>query len=559
MKNKTLLLLVALFCCGGLYAQSDYSNRQQLAQRVAALSSQYPEYVKTQSLVKTLGGSDIWFITIGTGQTDQKPAVAVVGGIEGKHLLGVELAIGFAEKLLANAQTDSIRQLLEAQTFYVFPNMSPDATEQYFAALQYERSGNAKPLDYDRDGQMGEDGYDDLNGDGKITLIRVEDPTGTHIPNPDDSRSMILADAAKGQSGSHLVFSEGIDNDKDGELNEDGDEGVHFNKNSTYNYRIFKPGAGEHAVSEAENRALFDFLYDAFNVYAVVSFGPYNNLSSPEQPTRSDRESVPQTGRRPGGRKITSWSAQDIKTNTHVSELYNTITGTEGAPKTPAGEGNFAEWAYYHYGRLSFSTPGWWVPAVSDSTSRGGRGAGVANGSSDAVAAYLKWADAERITNTFTPWTEIDHPDFPEKKVEVGGVHPFVLYNPPYHLVDDIVAKHTDFLVSLADLAPEIDVVDLKSERLDNGLTRVSLKVFNKGLLPTLTQVGERSYFLKRVAVRVNTSGNQKVVSGRPAQTLDALGGREAAELSWIIQGSGTITIEAGSLTAGKKTVDVAL
>lgn len=557
MKCKFLLsLFVALLCWGGLFAQSDYSNKQRLSQRVAALSSSYPQYVKSTSMVKTLGGSDIWAITIGTGQTNQKPAIAIVGGVDGKHLLGVELAIGFAEKLLANAQTDSIRHLLETQTFYVFPNMSPDATEQYFSSLQYERTGNAKPLDYDRDGQVGEDGYDDLDGDGKITMIRVEDPTGTHIPNPQDPRSMIAADAAKGQAGQYLLFSEGIDNDKDGNLNEDGEEGVHFNKNSTYNYRNFQPGAGEHAVSEPENRALFDFLYDAFNVYAVVSFGPYNNLSNPEQPARGEQARAPQTGRRPGGRKITNWSAQDIKANSYVSELYNTITDTKGGQRTPAGNGNFAEWAYYHYGRLSFSTPGWWVPVVADSTSRGNRGGGAVD---DPVANYLKWADAEGITNTFTPWQEISHPDFPDKKVEVGGVYPFVLHTPPYHLVDDIVDKHTHFVVALAGLVPTLDILDLKSEKLAGGLTRVTLKVHNNGLFPTLTQVGERSYFLKRVAVRVNTSGNQKVISGRPSQTLNTIGGKEAVELSWIIQGTGKVTIEAGSLTTGTKTVDVTL
>ncbi|SKB34063.1 Zinc carboxypeptidase [Parapedobacter luteus] len=556
MKKILLSLCVALVCGGSLHAQSDYSNRQQLAQRVAALAKSHPKYVKTQSLAKTAGGSDIWLITIGTGQTDQKPAVAVVGGVEGKHLLGVELAIGFAEKLLADVQSDRIQGLLGDQTFYVFPNMSPDATEQYFAALQYERSGNASKADYDRDGQVGEDGYDDLDGDGKITFIRVEDATGTHIINPDEPRSLIPADLSKGQTGQYLLFTEGIDNDKDGAFNEDGEEGIHFNKNATYRYKNFVPGAGEHAVSEVENRALFDFLYDAFNVYAVVSFGPYNNLSVPEQAGRGGEEQ-PQLGRRPGGRKITSWSAQDVKANAFVSEQYNKITGTAGAPKTAAGEGNFAEWAYYHYGRFSFSTPGWWVSAPKpDST---GRNRSANNSAADPVATYLKWAAAEGITNTFSEWKAIEHPDFPGKRVEVGGIHPFVLTNPPYALVSDIVDRHTDFVVALANMAPKLEVVDLKTEKLDNGLTRVSLKVFNAGLLPNLTQVGERSYFLKRIAVNVQTTGSQQVVSGRKTQTLDAIGGREAVELSWLVRGSGKLNITAGSVSTGTQTVEVTL
>ena len=558
--NKLLLpLCMALLLGGSLHAQSDYSNRQQLAQRVNALAKTYPQYAKTQSLVKTVGGSDIWLITIGAGQTDQKPAVAVVGGVDGKHLLGVELAIGFAEKLLANAQTDSIRQLLETQTFYVFPNMSPDASEQYFAAVQYERSGNARTTDDDRDGERGEDGYEDLDGDGKITFIRVTDPTGTHILNPNEPRSLIPADVAKGQTGQYLVYAEGVDNDKDGHFNEDGEGGVHFNRNSTYNYKNFSPGAGEHAVSEVENRALFDFLYDAFNVYAVVAFGPYNNLSTPEQASRGGEPQQPQLSRRPGGQKITSWSAQDIKANAFASELYNKITDTKDAPRTTAGEGSFAEWAYYHYGRFSFSTPGWWVPKVRpDSTARGNVGA-QSGAVDDPVAAYLKWAESEGIANTFTEWKPVEHPDFPGKTVEAGGIHPFVLINPPYRLVGDIVQKHTNFVVELAGMAPKVDVVDVKTEKLDNGLTRISLKVFNAGLLPNLTQVGERSYFLKRVAINVKTTGNQSVVSGRKSQTLNAIAGRETVALSWIVQGSGKLAIEAGSVSTGTKTVEVSL
>ncbi len=560
MNRRLLLLCMALLFGGSLQAQSDYSNRQQLAQRVSALAKNYPQYAKAQSLAKTVGGSDVWLVTIGTGQTDQKPAIAVVGGVDGKHLLGVELAIGFAEKLLANAQSDSIRQLLEEQTFYVFPNMSPDATEQYFASVQYERSGNARTTDDDRDGQSGEDGYEDLDGDGKITFVRVADPTGTHIVNPDDPRSLIPADIAKGQRGQYLVFGEGIDNDKDGQLNEDGEGGVHFNKNATYNYKNFLPGAGEHAVSEVENRALFDFLYDAFNVYAVVAFGPHNNLSTPEQVGRSEQPQQPQLSRRPGGRKITSWSAEDIKASAYASAIYNSITETKDAPRTAAGDGNFVDWAYYHYGRFSFSTPGWWVPQVKADSAARGRGPAPAGGSTaDPVAAYLKWADAEGITNNFTDWKAISHPDFPGKTVEVGGVHPFVVTNPPYQLVDGIVSKHTDFVIALSGMAPKIDIVDVKTDKLDNGLTRITLKVFNTGLLPSLTQVGERSYFLKRIAVNVQTTGSQQVVSGRKLQTLGAIAGRGTAELSWVVQGNGKLTIEVGSVSTGTKAVEVSL
>lgn len=553
--NKIHVFFLSCFCVigqavFGQVSQTDYSNQQQLASRIDDLQRAYPQYVQARSLTKTAGGSDVWVLTIGAGTTAQKPAVAVVGGVDGKYLIGVELAIGFAEQLLRETSQDSLSALLEAQTFYVFPNVSPDATQQYFASLQYERSGNASPIDYDRDGKVGEDGYDDLDRDGKVTWIRVEDPTGTYMVNPNEPRSMVLADVAKGQRGTHAVYTEGIDNDKDGVLNEDGEEGVHFNKNATYNYKHFVPGGGEHAVSELENRALFDFLYDAFNVYAVVSFGPYNNLVFPEQAARGGEVTSPTPGRRPGGRKITSWSANDAKASAHASTIYKQMVSTQDAPRGGATPGNFAEWAYYHYGRLSFSTPGWWVPsAAGDSTSRGRPSAREAI--DDPVAAYFKWADTQGIEGNYANWTAIDHPDFPGKRVEVGGVHPFVLHNPPYDFVADLTRQHTQFIVRLADLAPHIQISDVITEKLDSGLTRVTLKVFNSGSFPTLTEVGERSYFLKRVAVNVKTNGNQKIVSGRPMQTLGAIGGHEVTELTWIVQGTGTVDIEVGSPSSG--------
>lgn len=538
-----LFFLVLL--CPVLAQNQDYSNNARLAQRVKALADKYPQWVKSKSLTQTAGGKDIWMLTIGGANADQKPAIAVVGGVEGKHLLGVEMAIGFAEKLLAASQTDSIRSLLGKQTFYVFPNMSPDATEQYFAKVKSERSGNATKTDDDRDGKLNEDDVDDLDGNGKITWMRVLDPTGKYKLNPDDPRSLILADPNKGENGKYILLPEGIDNDKDGDFNEDGEGGVHFNKNSSYNYKNFSPGAGEYAVSEKENRALFDFLFDAFNVYAVVTFGPVNNLS------------VPVTFNPAGVAKrvITSWFDADVKSNALVSERYNKITKTKDAPKTQAENGDFSQWAYFHYGRLSLSTPGWWVPKVAPDSAK--KEKKLTN--DDAVASYLRWAASQGITDTFTPWKAVKHPDFPGQTVEVGGLDPFVLNNPPYKMVDGIVGKHTDFLIGLAGMAPQIELIGLKTEKLADGLTRVTLKVMNNGDLPTYTKVGDRSYFLKKIAVKVNTNASQTVVSGRKSQTLESIAGKDFKELTWLIKGTGKVTIEAGSPTTGSKSIEVTL
>lgn len=539
------ILLVFCISAHSFAQQQDYSTNARLNERIAALVKAYPAWVQSKEIAKTDGGKSIWMLTIGSGKTDQKQGIAVLGGIDGKHLLGVEMAVGFAEKLCASAGSEKVKSVLENHTYYVFPNMSPDATEQYFGKLKYGRSGNARATDDDRDGKLNEDGFDDLNGDGKISWMRVEDPTGTYKTNPDDPRSLILADASKGEVGKYLLLSEGVDNDKDGSFNEDGEGGVHFNKNLSFNYRNFIPGAGEYAVSEKETRALLDILFDKFNIYSVVAFGPMNNLSAPVQSNPAGLSK----------RIITSWSDADAKANAIVSEKYNKITGSKDAPKTQAETGDFSQWAYFHYGRFSFSTPGWWVPKVKADTAS--KQKALTNG--DVNAAYLRWAAAENISDTYTPWKAINHPDFPGQLVEVGGIDPTALINPPYRLVDDIVKKHTDFLIALAEMGPKLDIVGVKTEKLGDGIIRISAKIFNAGALPTLTSVGERSYFLQKIQVNLQTSAQQAILSGNKVNLLNSIPGQGFETLTWLVKGSGQVTLSAGSASSGTKTVDIPL
>jgi Zinc carboxypeptidase len=544
IRITSLLFCTMLLCCS-LQAQRGYSNFAQQTTRINELPKFYPQFVKIRSLIKTAGGKDIWQITIGTGNTETKPAIVVVGGVEGNYLIGMELALGFAENLLQGSAADSIKALLNKTTFYIFPNLSPDAMEQYFAPLKYERQGNATVTDDDRDGKTNEDGFDDLDGNGQITMMRVESPVGDYKTNPDDPRSLVKADGSKGEKGKYILYTEGTDNDKDNYFNEDGEGGVWFNKNFTYKHPSFTQGSGEFAASEIETRALLDSLFERFNVYAVVSFGSNNNLSTPFA-YNATAATAP---------IVTGWQQADVKVDSMVSDLYNKTVSMKDAPKTTAAGGDFLSWAYYHYGRYSFSTPGWWVPKTKPDSTKGEKAFTV----DDATANYLRWAKHDSISNTFTEWKTIQHPDFPNQKAEVGGVDPFVLINPPYWLVRDLVKKHTDFLIKLAAYQPELDIINIKTEKVGSGLTRITLDIINKGAFASHSKIGERSYWVKRINVKVNSSGNQSVISGKKIQTLASLEGYSSQQLSWLIKGSGKLTIEAGSPTTGSKSIDVTL
>jgi hypothetical protein len=543
MKQFLLFFFIILIFSFTSIAQ-DYSNYAQQSSRLEKLAKN-PQYAKLGSLTKTAGGKNIWMLTLGTGQVQNKPAIAVVGGVEGNHLLGTELSIAFAEKLLQASTTDSIKKMLGSTTFYVFPNMSPDESEQYFAKLKYERQGNASNTDDDRDGRLNEDPYDDLDGNGKITMMRIESPIGEYKTHPDNARVLVKADLSKGEKGIYRVLSEGIDNDKDGNFNEDGEGGVWFNKNLTYKHPSFTPGSGEFPVSEPEVRALLDTLHGLFNVFAVVSYSSNNNLSAP----------VTYNAQAAATRVPGSWMEDDVKVNAMVSDLYNKVTKTKDAPKSAPAGGDFLSWAYYHYARYSFSTPGWWVPKFIPDTSKKEKPLSV----DDATTNYVLWAQRQGITNTFNEWKTISHPDFPGQKVEVGGLDPFVLTNPPYKMVDSIAMKQTEFLVKLAGLQPQIEIENVQTEKLGNGLTRITMDVMNKGAIPSHSKLGERSNWLKRVNVKINTSGNQSVISGRKVQLLNTLNAYSSQKITWLVKGSGKVSIEAGSPTTGIKIIDVNL
>lgn len=547
MLKKLLVVTLLALTSVNVYSQ-DYSNHAQLTQRLKTLESSNSNLVKLQSLTKTAGGKDIWLLEIGSGDRANHPAVAVVGGVEGSHILGTELAVGFAEKLLANAQKDSIKSLLASTTFYVFANVSPDATEQYFAKVKYERSGNATPTDDDRDGKINEDPFEDLNNDGLISMVRIEDPTGKWITHPADPRIMIQANAEKGEKGKYVLLTEGIDNDKDDKLNEDGDGGVHFNKSLTFDPPYFTPGAGEHPVSELENRAVLDFLFEHFNVFAVLTFGPTNNLAEPWKFDRS----------KGAGRIPTGITETDSKYNKLVSELYKKSVKQKDAPASGTQKGDFVQWAYFHYGRQSYSTPGWWVPKFEIPKDSVSAKKYKTNDDKNTDVDFIRWAEKEQL-DVFTNWQKISHADYPGKNAEAGGFKPFVKTIPPFKLVSKIVDEHSKFVVALAEAKPEAALVNLKTEALEGGVTRVTVVVQNKGLLPALADIGKSNNFIKLVKVNLALAKDQTVVTGNQVTLLPNLDAGESKELTWLIKGKGKAVIEAGAPQMGVVKLDVNL
>jgi hypothetical protein len=556
MKKKLSILMLTI--AGFIFfnpavAQNGYSDYKTMLKRIEVMAGEYPALFSVKSLTKTLGGKEIMVITIGKNDKDNKPGIAVIGGVEGSYILGKELSLGFAESLLKESALPEIKTLLEKVTFYIFPDVSPDATEQYFSNIRYERNINARSTDDDRDFVPDEDPFEDLNNDGLITFIRVADPAGTYTESEEDKRVMVTADLSKGQRGSYFVYSEGIDNDKDGLFNEDGPGGVNFNRNLTFNYEEFGVNAGQYPVSELETKAVMDFLFAHLNIYSTFAFGPQDNLGQPlKSSDRPGAQQAPSPGqgmwqgmgqgsgrgqmRMTGERKFTSILKSDELINKLVSDKYHEITGGKGAPVTKTEPGNFMDWAYFHYGRYSFSTPAWWFPVEKDKNTE---------------VAFLKFAAKNKMDNVFVPWTEIKHPDFPGKKVEVGGIKPFAMINPPADTLQDLISRNYRFITTIAAMHPELEFLDLDVENKGDGIYSITLKIHNKGIFATCAEAGENNMWTRLMRLSLETAGNQKLLSGLKVQRIQRLEGEKSAEFTWLLSGRGIVKITAGAVNTG--------
>lgn len=237
-----------------------------------------------ESLGTTLQGRDVWMVTVGSSSgtpLSERPGVLVVGNLEGDHLVGSHLAMEAIRYLVDNAQDEAVQAALTDHVFYFFPRLNPDGAQAMFARVKSDRKTNARPYDDDNDGRTDEDGAEDLNGDGYVTVMRVADPFGAYMIDPDNDRLMKRADATKGETGAYTLYWEGTDEDGDGFINEDGPGGVDLNRNFQHAYPYWQADAGLHMVSEIETRALMDFTVSHRNIGAILTFGETDNLVTP--------------------------------------------------------------------------------------------------------------------------------------------------------------------------------------------------------------------------------------------------------------------------------------
>ena len=555
-----------------LAAQRPSDGYHSSAALAAALKSSAGRAVQVSTIATSPGGLPVVAVRLGAGDdVDSRPAVLLIANAWGPEVVGSEIALGVVQKLGGGYGKDSaVTALLNRATIYVIPRANPDAAEAFFQNPLMERVRNASKWDDDRDAAVDEDGPEDLNGDGIIAMMRVKDPAGEWIADSAEPALMRKAEIARGEVGAYRVYLEGRDNDGDEQWQEDPPGGVDIGRSFPYEFSQFGEATGAGMMAEVETRAIAQFIVDHPGIAVIYTLGPQDNLLK-----AWEGKALPTEGPRPGtsaGGPLKAILKDDEPWFAEVAKRYRDITHLEKGPASAALEGDPVSWGYFDMGRWSFGARPWWVPEVkadtaAADTSRGGsaaagahRGAplqrGAKSSGADSAAAdrnAIKWLRANE-PGAILDWTPVKHPDFPGQDVEIGGIRPFALVNPPSAMLDSLSTEQTAFVQALGGMLPSISLRKLKTESLGSGLFRITVEVANDGYLPTSSKVGDMVRMPRPVRVELDAGKGNDIVSGRHFQLLDPISGSgTGTELTWVVRGSSgdRMSVTAESPAAG--------
>jgi hypothetical protein len=438
----------------------------------------YPDLVDLYVVAQSYGGVDIYQVTVTnkkTGKDTDKPAMYVEGNRHAGEVTAGESALWMLNYLLTGyGKNAEATRLLDNFTFYFRPVNNPDGNMLYLETAQTLRS-TIRPYDNDGDGLLDEDPAEDLDGDGSSRQMRVKVGMGKgdSILDPRDPTGRLMRRVGAGK-GDYLLLPEGIDNDGDGRINEDGIGGLDLHRNYPENWRpeteatgraYTQGGAGEYPLSEPETRAVVTFLLSHANVSVV------NTMDT----------SVPMLLRPP------STSASDERMYPEDLALYKTfdtkgkaITGYARAGDVYADYGNnqplfghSPDFGYWQFGAIWYGDELW-------------NGGNVGDYNKDGVTDELdrlNYNDKELKVTRFQPWTKIIHPQYGE--AEVGGWDPkFYSQNPPPEILETWAEREARFNLMLANSLPKVVMGEPKITAAGDVYT-IDVPIENTGFIPT--------------------------------------------------------------------------
>lgn len=515
-----------------------------LVERLDSLAAEHAEIASTFRVARSRGGRDVIGVRLAAGEVlPGRPAVLVVGNLEGPETFSGALVLWQAERLAADfAADEATRALLESTTLYLVPRVNADGAEARFATPRAEQEGSGHGVDDDRDGREGEDPAADVDGDGAITWMRVPDPEGGWLPDPADPRASIEADAKSGERGRFRLTVEGRDLDGDGEVAEDAPLDARVNRNFPAGWKEHSGPSGLFPTDEPETLGLAEFLISHRDIALVLAYGALDNVTEAPASVPEDAPSVKRVPR-PG------WLEPDAALLAELAKRRAKLT-EHGHEQEGEDDGSFTTWAYEHRGLIAIAVRPWDIPLDAELESSAEEAeVGAESQAQEAAdeeadeppepgddARRLVWCEANGETDRFRAWTPFEHPEL--GPVEVGGWMPYARIEPPADVAREIAAGELEFLVSLGEALPRLELVEAEAKELGAGLVEVTAVLENASFLPLRSASARRTRTVRPARVRLVLADGATRVAGPAEELVGELagtGGRR--ELRWLVAG----------------------
>jgi murein tripeptide amidase MpaA len=514
-----------------------YYRYDEMTQLLRDFTQAFPELATLESIGQSYEGRDIWALTItqtATGPDREKPGFYVDGNIHGSEVTASVTALYFAWKLLSGyGEEVAITHLLDSNAVYIIPAISPDGVEHVLSGSGWVRSGTRLyPYEEERDGLHPQD----IDGDGQILSMRIEDPGGGWKVSKSDPRLLVPRRFNDVEGPFYRVYPEGLIRNFDGVevVEATRKQGLDFNRNFPANWQpeVKQQGAGDYPFSESETRALAEFITAHPNICGLHTL--HTGMESIIRPpiTQTDRQ-MPQADlsrvREIGDYGVEATGYVLFSGRTLVDDIYEI-------------NGDFDTWTYEQLGLIVFTDELW------DIRARGGKDYVELNtmnkerdldGLEAVEIAALQWNDEVLGGSGFIDWHPFQHPQL--GAVEIGGWQRLLRNNAPPQLLEETGENMTRFLLAHAQAAPQLRADFHQVEEIGDGVYRIAVAARNEGYLPT--HVTEQALKMKKadpVEARICIGPDDRLLTGKEREEIGHLagyGGRRKVE--WIVRFAG--------------------
>ena len=572
-----------------------YRDYAELTAQLAAWQKAHPDFVRVTSIGKSAEGRDIPLVTIGRKPDEHRPAIWVDGNMHATELCGSSVALAIAEDVInihrgqpaSSGHPASPRHpgegrdpvlpahmadVLRESLFYVVPRMSPDGAEAVLKTGRYVRSSPMAKRKHK--GHAYWEAHD-FDGNGQINYMRQQNDDGELVELPGHPGVMVPR-MPEDPPPYYRIYPEGRIVNFDGRRIPDpyflSDNQYDFNRNFPYTWapEHEQEGAGDYPGSAPETRAILDFSIAHPNIFAWLNLHTFGGVLI--RPLGDKPDDKMDQGDLAVYRQVEAWMKEFTG--------YPTVSGFHEflyAPEKPL-KGDLTDYAYHQRGAIAYVIELWDLftqigmerkkPFV-DVYSRFDR--------KDYVA-LAKWDKEVNKGRVFGTWRKTRHPQLGE--VEVGGLDNRVgISNPPYELLAKVCEEQSAAFLRVAALVPRVSIEKVAQEKIGGDLTRIELRIANKGYLATYGLSSAKKLPFAE-ALRVTTEG-QGVKITAPSETVIEVGHLEGwgqglyagsnVFFPWtrgnanerfvtlIAQGSGKLRVKVGSVRVGYRDLEIAV